>query len=445
MPISSLWHLYNLRESPFFQEQLTADPDSRYPIELFVGRQAEVDRLIRGIRGKLGSSSRQTVQGRPGIGKSTLIQQIKHVIASDGILSSPLAVRVGHADSTDTVLLRIVSYTYAAILSNSRTTAIADLEPMITAKQLTLAFQSRSGGVGVNVAGVGGLNASASTQFITPTAALGVLVPNLLRELMQVVRQNLRAEGVLVHLNNLEQLSEDDERKAAMILRDIRDDVLMEPGFHFLLAGTTEAIRHVITEHEQLRSVFSLPRPLAPLGLVDVRELLQRRYEHLKVHRRKPAIAPIEDPALDALYEVFEGDLRGLLTALEYASESLIELGASGGEPMRLRDILLVLRARYLEGMEANLRESEAALLTEAAERFPNRPFTQADLQKLSSKPSKGFVSETLGAMRRAGYVVEADNAAPQGRGRPAVRYVLSPVTRLTFGASEDSAAQLPG
>jgi hypothetical protein len=112
---------------------------------------------------------------------------------------------------------------------------------------------------------------------------------------------------------------------------------------------------------------------------------------------------------------------------------------------MRLRDILLVLRARYLEGMEANLRESEAALLTEAAERFPNRPFTQTDLQKLPSKPSKGFVSETLGAMRRAGYVVEADNAAPQGRGRPAVRYVLSPVTRLTFGASEDSGDQLPG
>jgi hypothetical protein len=443
-PVSSLWQLYNLRESPFFQEQLTADPEARYPIDLFVGRRAEVDRLVRGIRGKLGSSSRQTVQGRPGIGKSTLIQQIKHVIARDRILSSPLAVRVGHADSTETVLLRIVSYTYAAVLSNSPTTAIADLEPMVTAKQLTLAFQSRSGGVGLNVAGIGGLNAAASTQFITPAAALGVLVPNLLRELLRVVRETLRAQGVLVHLNNLEQLSGDDERRAALILRDIRDDVLLEPGLHFLLAGTTDAIRHVITEHEQLRSVFRLPRPLSPLGLDEVRELLQRRYEHLKADRRKPAIAPVEDPALATLYEVFEGDLRGLLTALEYASESLIELGASGGEPMRLPDIRLVLRARYLEGVEANLRESEAALLAQAAERFPNRPFTQTDLQKLPSKPSKGFVSETVGALRRAGYVLEAEAAAPQRRGRPAVRYVLSPVTRLAFGASQDSAVPLP-
>jgi ATPase subunit of ABC transporter with duplicated ATPase domains len=146
MPISSLWHLYNLRESPFFQEQLTAGPDARYSIDLFVGRRTEVDRLVRGIRGKLASSSRQTVQGRPGIGKSTLIQQVKHVVAEDGILSSPLAVRVGHADSTETVLLRTVNYVYAAILSNSQTTAIGDLEPMVTAKQLTFAFQARSGG-----------------------------------------------------------------------------------------------------------------------------------------------------------------------------------------------------------------------------------------------------------------------------------------------------------
>lgn len=66
--MSSLWHLYNLKESPFFQEQLTADPAGRYPIELFVGRQAEVKRLVSVIRDKIGSSSRQTVQGPPGIG-----------------------------------------------------------------------------------------------------------------------------------------------------------------------------------------------------------------------------------------------------------------------------------------------------------------------------------------------------------------------------------------
>jgi hypothetical protein len=247
------------------------------------------------------------------------------------------------------------------------------------------------------MAGLGGLNASVSTQYVTPTAALGVLVPNLLRALMSVVRENLRAEGILVHLNNLEQLSEEDERKAAMILRDIRDDVLMEPGFHFLLAGTNEAIRHVIAEHEQLRSVFNLPRPLPPLTLPEVQELLRLRYRQLAVSRKRSVSAPVEDPALAALYAAFEGDLRGLLTALEHASESLIELGASGGAPMRLEDILAVLRARYLEGIEANLRESEANLLGEAAEHFGDRPFTQTDLQKLRSRPSKGLVSEMIG------------------------------------------------
>src|SRR4051794_6006911 len=95
LPVS-LWHLYNLRESPFFQEQLTADPEARYPIELFVGRTAEVERLVSGVRQKRDSSSRQTVQGPPGIGKSTLVQQVKAHVAADGVVSHPGSVSVAH-------------------------------------------------------------------------------------------------------------------------------------------------------------------------------------------------------------------------------------------------------------------------------------------------------------------------------------------------------------
>lgn len=47
---------------PFFQEQLTADRDARYPIGLFVGRTTGVERLGSGVRRKRGSSSRKTVR-----------------------------------------------------------------------------------------------------------------------------------------------------------------------------------------------------------------------------------------------------------------------------------------------------------------------------------------------------------------------------------------------
>ncbi len=51
------WRLFNLRESPFFQEPLQAG--TRYPMSLFVGRTADTDRLLNKITRSPGSS-RQT-------------------------------------------------------------------------------------------------------------------------------------------------------------------------------------------------------------------------------------------------------------------------------------------------------------------------------------------------------------------------------------------------
>jgi hypothetical protein len=342
MPVSSLWSLYNLRESPFFQEQLTADPNAHYPIKLFVAREAEVRQLVQGVTSRGTASSRQVVHGSPGVGKSTLVQEAKFRLASHGILSSPHAVRLGHADSTRTVLQRVVGYVHAAILAAARTDAIGDREPMVAARQLTKTFQSQAGGFGVGYAGAS-LSGTASTHYVRPPDNLEVGIPDLLRELMQLVRDDLRKSGVLVHLNNLEQISEEDEQRAAMVLRDIRDDVLMEQGFHFILVGTSDAVRHVITEHAQLRTVFTLRPALTSLSLAEVHDLLARRYEHLKLDRKKVVRPPIAEDALGLLYQTFGGDLRGLLLALSDAAESLIELGASGGEPMAIEDIFAFL------------------------------------------------------------------------------------------------------
>lgn len=42
-----LWSLFGLGESPFFQDTLT--PGSSYPPELFVGRGAETQRVLRHV------------------------------------------------------------------------------------------------------------------------------------------------------------------------------------------------------------------------------------------------------------------------------------------------------------------------------------------------------------------------------------------------------------
>ena len=74
MALPNLWGLYNLRSSPFFQATLRADSQAT-PLRLFVGRQRERQLLLTTIGSS--PSSRQAVAGRPGIGKTTLVQTVK--------------------------------------------------------------------------------------------------------------------------------------------------------------------------------------------------------------------------------------------------------------------------------------------------------------------------------------------------------------------------------
>lgn len=59
MAVTNIWHVLNLRESPFFQAELEAE--GRYPTELFVGRRDEIAYVLAGIGGA--PDSRHAIQG----------------------------------------------------------------------------------------------------------------------------------------------------------------------------------------------------------------------------------------------------------------------------------------------------------------------------------------------------------------------------------------------
>ena len=85
MALPNLGGLYNLRSSPFFQATLRADSEAT-PLHLFVGRQRERQLLLTTIGSS--PSSRQAVAGRPGIGKTTLVQTVKAEAQAEGYWSS---------------------------------------------------------------------------------------------------------------------------------------------------------------------------------------------------------------------------------------------------------------------------------------------------------------------------------------------------------------------
>jgi hypothetical protein len=145
-----------------------------------------------------------------------------------------------------------------------------------------------SGGVSIPRLG-GGLTAGRATSLNTPgTARPSILIAQLLRGLFQAAREHLNARGIVVHVNNLENLTDADATKAGAIFRDLRDTALLLEGYHWLVVGTSSALRAVVDTHPQLRSVF-LTLALDPLKPSELTRLLERRYAALAADSDKPA------------------------------------------------------------------------------------------------------------------------------------------------------------
>lgn len=87
--------------------------------------------------------------------------------------------------------------------------------------------------------------------------------PRVLRDLMTLVQAG-EAQRVLVHIYNLENLSEAAASNAGTTMRDLRDPLFMHNGLHVVVVGTPDAIQAAVMAHPQVRTTFSV-RTLEPL------------------------------------------------------------------------------------------------------------------------------------------------------------------------------------
>jgi len=407
MALPNLWGLYNLRSSPFFQATLQADSQTT-PLHLFVGRQRERQLLLTTIGSS--ASSRQAVAGRPGIGKTTLVQTVKADAQAEGYWSSDEIIPINAEGASEHLLGQLLSGVYEAVLANCPTAAGPEVE---AAQQLVRSIRLRGGGFTLSAYGVG-IGGSQSESVATPPGALLLDGPRVLRDLLRyAIGQGAR--GIVLHLNNIENLSEADASRAADLLRGIRDQALLHDGLHLIVVGT--------------RSVFSNPLVLEPLGLGDVEQLLANRYAALQLDQSRPWQSPVETAVVQRLYELFRGDLRGMLKALEDGITALLGLTSAGAEvaPVGLEDLLLTLLQRNQAELQEQLGDTAWERLLAWAQVDAAAIQTQAQLVELwqVKQPS---VSQTLQQLIEAGAV----EALPR-RGREAIQYLMTGTARLAL------------
>lgn len=444
-PLPTPWNVFNLRASPYWQESLGGS-DAVHPLSLFVGRHAELAELEAVLYGAGESSSRQAVAGAPGVGKTTLVKEFKARARERGYFTVDDFVAMLPGDTPDALFGRVLGLVYETILANRPMTA--GNTKMQEAQQLVRAGRLTTGvGGGTSVLGVGG-SFSTSAALTTPKDIM-LDGPRVLRDLMGIVH-GAEAYGVLVHVNNLENLSEADAAASASILRALRDPMLMHPRLHVVVVGSTDAVQTVVNTHQHVRQTFST-QVVQPLGIADVHQLLAARYDYGSLDRNAPTVSPVDPTAVGNLYGLYRGDLRGLLKALDDGVRPNIALamtppagaGGPGSHPegphpgaagdgvaraLTAAEIRPTLQQRYAAELATLKEKKRVEQLTVWGQRAPAQPQTQEALAQLW-KVSQGAVSVALAFLVKEGYVL-----APPRQGTGATEYVLSGTSRLIFG-----------
>jgi DNA-binding transcriptional ArsR family regulator len=425
MALPNLWGLYNLRSSPYFQATLRSDTEAT-PLGLFVGRERERQLLLTTIGST--RSSRQAVAGRPGIGKTTLVQAVKADAREAGYWTSSEIISLGSEASSEDLLGRLLHGAYDAVLASFPAASGPAVE---AAQQLVRSFRLRGGGFSASAFGFGA-GGTQTEGVSTPPSALVLDGPRVLRDLLAYAQAQAQgAQGLVLHLNNLENLSEADADRAADLLRSIRDQALLLDGLHLIVVGTTDAVRTVVQTHTQIRSVFSDPQVLQPLELKDVQKLLANRYAALQLGPEQPWRSPVEDAVVERLYLLFRGDLRGMLKALEDGMTALLGLTApaasDGTAPVGMDDLLLVLRQRNQQELKDQLGPTAWERLLAWGNRDPEACEIQTALKTLWGV-SQSAVSQTLQQLTASGAV----EALPR-KGRDPIQYMLTGTARLAF------------
>lgn len=421
-PFPTAWNVYNLTGSPFFQQPLESGDRTPRPLSLFVGRRAELARLTQAIFGAGDNASIQAIGGAPGVGKTTLVKELKALALANGYMTTDAYVTILPEDTTESLFGRVLSLLYETILANRPQSggnpAMADAKLLVRATRLT------SAGVTLPIPGIGGIGMSRGGSITTPKDIM-LDGPRIMRNLADMVLGS-DARGLLLHLDNLENLSESSATRAADVLRALRDIMLLHNGLHYVILGTSDAINSAVNAHAQVRSVVS-SLVLAPLSVSDVHDLLQARYEHLRADPNRPVMRPVNRAAVATLYGIFRGDLRGFLKALEDGT-SLIGLDEATGRPLTFADLEPVLRQRYERELSELPEQVRTKQLTKWGTKARDVSQTQDSLGKLWGI-SQASVSTALAYLIRQGYVVALPRA-----GRGPIEYVLSGVSRLIFG-----------
>lgn len=391
-----------------------------HPISLFVGRNNETKLVLDKIASS--NNTRMVIEGAAGVGKTTFIHHLKYIMGEkNSYLTFYDHIRITQDYTSSQFVIDLIHNILLALYRNhpKRIKEFEKNDTIQSAKRLIMESVESQWGVGASVFGFGG-SLSKSKSHIIPFFQAQQFY-NYLDELMNAI-YSFGFKGIIIQINNLENLCSENPDIARNFFNDIRDFLLI-PGYHFLFGAKLGFTDDILGKDERVRSIFPVPILLESLTTDEIFTVLAKRYKYLE-DKKSSLISPVEDLVIEKYHQLFQGNLRSMLSTMSDA----IELRGQLLQPALLtyEAINPLLKNKYQRYIEAKFTEPAWNLLLLLKDE--KKIFRQTDLSKEKTGLSQGRISQICTELESGGGII-----CTQTKGRSKY-YDLSGISKIAFG-----------
>jgi hypothetical protein len=362
------WQQFGLKTNPYDTLPLVEGGELSLK-DAFIGRESEKKFLNDLFKSE--NNICLTICGDTGVGKTSLANFHKFVwkYSEEKLLFSCRR----EIEASDTMLDK-QSFLLEIIGSVLREMKL--LEPKLLEDQMLsklnaiidfTQMMSISGGISADIAGFGGgLNFSRERSNSAPykltTASLEQYFVSLLEFIKTKEIGGRRYQGLVVHVNNFDVVLQEKNKteRVVVFFNEIRD-ILQTKDTYFLFLGPSDFYSRTVASEQRVKSIFTrTPLLIKPLSKKEVACAFEHRMNLLKSVGVAQWIKPISDEVVFRLYELYDGDIRSIMTGIKdilgQCSDRLLQ-------PLSMNEAMTLLGRERWERIGENLTKEQKKIL----------------------------------------------------------------------------------
>lgn len=342
--LSNIWELYGLKENPFSTTPLLVKGGT-LPIESFVGRTEQLQRLLR-IFGSKGGS-RVLICGDTGVGKTTFVNYARNHAWQNGFFTPFKEIGIQPNWDADHFILNTLAGIHA-------TTKILKDRPLSddTVKKLETLLEIRNTDydAGISIMGFG---ANYGQQTRGPSFLATTALETFFADVTAEIAKNT-GKDIIIHYNNLELMPENNITKLFNSLRDL----LQTPNVHYVFVGNL-TVKSAFSNMPRVSSIMTdTPIMLGNLQKEEIEKILRIRMDKTRIGADFNYVLPYKPEVLETLYELYEGNIRDILNSLSTAVTEIVkEKPVVLDRTLIARTLKTVVERRYLTDLQPKAKE----------------------------------------------------------------------------------------